>query len=304
MNKKIIQDFKKILKIPKKFDFSIRSRCQLCNYKSFKNFTNTSLLNHKNLFIHFPFDQCLKCGLIQQRIKFSREFHNYFYGNLYSKLLNRTNSKKVGLFKNSYVRGNFLYSKFKNSLKERKFKIFRCWLWCGGKLIAFQKHGWDVYGVDPDKILINFIKKKYKFKNIFSNSFEDIKFKKNYFDLIVVSGSLEHVHDLGKVMQKINLYAKESCLLFLDSKGYPYDIKERFFNINHHRLLGPTTIQLLANKFGFKKILCNYDFMKISKIISKEKIKPKTNLYYLGIKKKSSKKRFKKETFYNNIFKN
>ena len=54
-------------------------------------------------------------------------------------------------------------------------------------------------------------------------------------------------------MQKINLYAKESCLLFLDSKGYPYDIKERFFNINHHRLLGPTTIQLLANKFGFKK---------------------------------------------------
>ena len=44
MNKKIIQDFKKILKIPKKFDFSIRSRCQLCNYKSFKNFTNTSLL--------------------------------------------------------------------------------------------------------------------------------------------------------------------------------------------------------------------------------------------------------------------
>ena len=102
-------------------------------------------------------------------------------------------------------------------------------------------------------------------------------------------------------MQKINLYAKESCLLFLDSKGYPYDIKERFFNINHHRLLGPTTIQLLANKFGFKKILCNYDFMKISKIISKEKIKPKTNLYYLGIKK-SSKKRFKKRNLLQQYF--
>ena len=31
--------------------------------------------------------------------------------------------------------------------------------------------------------------------------------------------------------------------------------------------------------------------MKISKIISKEKIKPKTNLYYLGIKKKEFKKK-------------
>ena len=120
MKKKKIQDFKKILKNQKKFDFSIRSRCQLCNYKSFKNFTNTSLLNHKNLFIHFPFDQCLKCGLIQQRIKFSREFHNYFYGNLYSKLLNRTNSKKVGLFKNSYVEEISCTQNSKNSLKERK----------------------------------------------------------------------------------------------------------------------------------------------------------------------------------------
>ena len=88
-------------------------------------------------------------------------------------------------------------------------------MWCGGKLIAFQNMV-DVYGVDPDKILINFIKKNINLKTFFQIVLKILNLKKIIFDLIVVSGSLEHVHDLGKVMQKINLYAKESCLLFLD----------------------------------------------------------------------------------------
>ena len=71
-----------------------------------------------------------------------------------------------------------MYSKFKKFFKGKKNLKFLDVGCGGGKLIAFQKHGWDVYGVDPDKILINFIKKKYKFKNIFQIVLKILNLKK------------------------------------------------------------------------------------------------------------------------------
>ena len=302
MEKKIISNLKDVLKIKKKIKYSVIKKCQLCFYKKFVSFSNTTLLKSDNIFVEFPFVQCLKCGLIQQKIKFSNSFHKYYYSKLYPKLLNRNKKTKNQLIENSYKRGKFLYEKLKKYFPNKKgFKLLDIGCGAGGKLRVFKKKGWDVYGVDPDKDLLNFIKKKYELKNTFSKNFENIIFKKNYFDLIIVSGSLEHVNDLNKVMKKINIYSKKSSLLFLDSKGFPNNIKEKFFNFNHHRLLGPLTIDFLAHKYGFKKILCNFNFMKINKTFTKNK-KKKTNLYYLGVKKKSKNFNLRKELFYNNHF--
>ncbi len=302
MEKKIISNLESILNIKRKIKYSVIKRCQLCNCKKLVPFTNTSLLKSDKIFIEFPFVQCFKCGLIQQKIKFSNTFHKYYYSKIYPKLLNRTTKTHNELIINSYKRGCFLYNKLKKYYPNKKnLKLLDIGCGAAGKLRVFKKNGWDVYGVDPDKNLLNIIKKKYKLKNVYSNNFEDIKFNKKYFDLIIVSGSLEHVNNLNKVMKKINQYSKDSSLLFLDSKGYPNNIKEKFFNFNHHRLLGPVTMNFLAHKYGFKKILCNFSFMKVNKTLTKNK--SKTNLYYLGIKKKTKDFKFKKELFYNDYFK-
>ena len=81
-----------------------------------------------------------------------------------------------------------------------------------------------IFGVDPDKDLLKIVKKKYSLRNIYSQNFEEIKFKKNFFDLIVVSGSLEHVNDLNKVMKKLNYTQKSQVYFSLDSKGFPNSI--------------------------------------------------------------------------------
>jgi len=301
IEKKIILNLKKVLSIKIKIEYFIIKKCQLCNKKKFITFSNTTLLKSDNIFIEFPFVQCLKCGLIQQKIKFSNSFHKYYYTKLYPKLLNRNKKAEFKLINNSYKRGKFLLEKLSNHFHNKKnLKLLDIGCGAGGKLRAFQEKGWEVHGVDPDRNLLKLIKQKFKLKNTYSKNFEDVVFRNNYFDLIIVSGSLEHVNDLNKVMKKINNYSKKSCLLFLDSKGFPNSIKERFFNFNHHRILGPITLEFLAYKYGFKKIFCNFDFMKINKTYTKKKMK--TNLYYLGIKKKSKFIRFKKELFYNNHF--
>ncbi|OUW95791.1 MAG: hypothetical protein CBD97_02350 [Pelagibacteraceae bacterium TMED237] len=289
MEKKIIYNLQNVLNIKKKIEYSLIRKCQLCNHKKLVPFSNTTLLKSDNIFIEFPFVQCFKCGLIQQKIKFSPKFHKYYYSKLYPKLLNRDKKRNNQLIENSYERGKFLFKKLKKYFPNRKnLRLLDIGCGGGGKLRIFKENGWDVYGVDPDSDLLNLVKRKYKLKNTFSKNFEDLKLKKNYFDFIIVSGSLEHVNNLNKVMEKINLYSKKSSLLFLDSKGFPNNIKEKFFNFNHHRLLGPTTINLLAHKFGYKKIICNFTFMKVKKTFQHINEK-KTNLYYLGVKKKIEK---------------
>ena len=72
-----------------------------------------------------------------------------------------------------------MYSKFKKFFKGKKnLKFLDVGCGAGGKLIAFQKHGWDVYGVDPDKILINFIKKNINLKTFFQIVLKILNLKK------------------------------------------------------------------------------------------------------------------------------
>ena len=214
MDRQIILNLKKVLNIKKDVEYSVLKSCQLCSSKKFETFSNTTLLKTDNIFVEFPFLQCLKCGLIQQKIKFSNKFHKFFYSKLYSKLLNRNKVVYKNLIKNSYERGEFLYKKLnKYFLNKKNLKLLDIGCGAGGKLEVFKKNGWDVYGVDPDKDLLKIVKKKYSLRNIYSQNFEEIKFKKNFFDLIVVSGSLEHVNDLNKVMKKLN-YTQKSQVYF------------------------------------------------------------------------------------------
>ena len=116
MEKKIISNLKDVLKIKKEIKYSVIKKCQLCFNKKFVSFSNTTLLKSDNIFVEFPFVQCLKCGLIQQKIKFSNSFHKYYYSKLYPKLLNRNKKTKNQLIENSYKRGKFLYEKLKKYL--------------------------------------------------------------------------------------------------------------------------------------------------------------------------------------------
>jgi len=300
-----IKKLQKILKLKQKINHKIVSSCILCSGKKFQIFTNTTLFGSNLFYINFPYLQCQKCGLIQQKIRLSEKFHHNYYANILPRLQSRGRIREKNLFKNSYLRGKILYKKLSPYFNKGKvYNLLDVGCGSGGVLKAFEEKKWNVYGVDPDKKLVNSISKKISSKNLYSKNFEDIKFKNFFFDLIVVSGSLEHVNNLSLVMKKIEKYSKPKSILFLDAKGYPQDIKENFLNFNHHRLFGPKTMEWLCNKYSFKKKLCNFNFMSNIKykLVSKNKVK-KSNLYYLGIKDKVSKPKYTKETFFNRLLK-
>lgn len=80
-------------------------------------------------------------------------------------------------------------------------------------LDIFKKHGWQTFGVEPSKNGIVAQKKGHK---VYRNIFEEVSLPKNYFDLIIMNHTLEHVDDADLVLKKIYGILKKGGILYVD----------------------------------------------------------------------------------------
>jgi len=119
----------------------------------------------------------------------------------------------------------------------------------GGTMLPFLKKKWKCYGNDPDKNYVEYGKSKKL--NIDYLSSENMVFKKNFFDLILILGSLEHCYDINKVMAKCSKYSKKNSIIVLEGRGRPKSEAKKFFNFNHHRIFTHNSFELLLIKHGW-----------------------------------------------------
>jgi len=88
-----------------------------------------------------------------------------------------------------------------------------CYL--GGKTIrCLEKYeGSEIYGIDSDSRFINvakyFVKERKAKAHFKVNNAEKLNFPDAYFDVIITENTLEHVHDVRKVMQECNRVLKK-----------------------------------------------------------------------------------------------
>lgn len=290
-----------------------QTNCDICNKKNFSLITEYSLLNSKNKkYIYFPYVFCNNCGNAQQLFKLNKKFYNDYYNLLVSRSL----TKKVNIkrLSNSVLRGkillNFLEKKLKVKFKNQNVLDIGCGH--GGMLLEFYKKGCTVSGSDPDKKSIQFTKKKYRFLNLKVSDAENLKEKKNFYDLIIINGSLEHVYDPNIVMKKVSYFLKNNGYLYLEGKGYPLDKKENFFNFSHQRIFNDGSFTNLCSKNKIFKIYSSYNNpMNVLKLSFSSKFHGKNkkstsqrgNLCWIGIKKtKKNKVKLKKDFFFKNFF--
>ena len=308
-----VDDLLSKLKIKKNTNYDV-SVCDVCEKKQFKIITSKSLLSSdKNLYCYLPVVNCKICGHSQQLIKFNDKFYNNYYMNVIEK--NILTKKNIKLrFKNSVRRGEalkfFLEKKLKKNFNGKKILDVGCGY--GGMLLPFAKKGSETFGVDPDKDSINYGKKNNKFSKLLNIDAEKMKFKKKSFDLVIINGSLEHVHNMNLVLKKVSDYIKDEGILFLEGKGFPLDIIENFFNFNHHRIFTKRTFDNVALKYNFKPIYSSYkselsnlksvfahSHQKNYKLLKQNyKKNKKGNLIWVGIKSKLKlKKKYIKDNF-------
>lgn len=130
---------------------------------------------------------------------------------------------------------------------------------CGtGHFIAeMQKNGYDVYGVEVSENAKNFIPESLK-NRIYDRNLEDCGFAANTFDIITMFQSLEHVHNLDRLLEEARRLLKPDGVMYLSVPNSGF-IEYRLFRPYAYTLDVPRhlyfftkqTLQKLLLKKGF-----------------------------------------------------
>ena len=126
-----------------------------------------------------------------------------------------------------------------------------------------KEAGWGCYGVDVNKG----VRKECEKKGIsfFHGTLDTIKFKKNFFDVIIMNDLIEHVHDPRKLLQQARKILKQEGIIFMvtpDAESYAARfLKRRWPHLkpNEHLMyFSKRTLKKLLKEEGFTIVRMNH----------------------------------------------
>lgn len=120
--------------------------------------------------------------------------------------------KFESLFENIFQKRVNLISKF-----SKKGRVLEIGSATGVMLKLLVKLGWDGLGIEPSG---SYMEAKKKGLRVLNCKFEDIKLPQDYFDLVVLNHTLEHMNNPGQVLKKINDLLKKRGIVFIDVPNF------------------------------------------------------------------------------------
>ena len=87
----------------------------------------------------------------------------------------------------------------------------------GVMLDIFKKDGWETWGVEPSENAEYAIDKGHK---ILQTTFEKVNITPDYFDVVLLNHTLEHLVDPQKVLMKIHTLLKKQGIVFVDVPNF------------------------------------------------------------------------------------
>lgn len=239
----------------------------------------------------FKIVRCTNCGLVYLNPRPVKEIIGRYYpvGSYYSyqdftdkKLNYREWLKQASL--EGYYNSKNIFKKFLSWLlvrnfmivvpKEKKGRLLDVGCGSGEFLNQMKNFGWEAFGVEINQESADMGNKRGL--NIFCGELGGVDFPQNYFDVVVLSQTLEHVYSPGAYLEKIYRLLKEGGLLII---GVPnIDCLEiQIFGRNCHALDVPRHLHFFTIA-SLRNYLEKYGF-EVEKVLSK-----KFSLPFQGIK--------------------
>lgn len=125
----------------------------------------------------------------------------------------------------------------------------------GAYLEERASEGWDVWGTDISYAAVE--KARGIGLNVFCGSLEDLKFPDEFFDMVTMNHSLEHIHDPASCIREVNRILKHDGILIITLPNIE-SLEARLFRQHwdgldiprHLYHFSSRTISLLVNKNG------------------------------------------------------
>ena len=124
-----------------------------------------------------------------------------------------------------------------------------------------QEAGWQIYGLDLSPTPVEQAKRKLRVKTIYNKSIEEAKFQANFFDLVTVFQTIEHVVDPEKFLKEIKRVLKPGGVVLLttpDAAGWQARLMGKswfsYRHPDHFYFFNFENLSLLLKRVGFVKI--------------------------------------------------
>ena len=251
MNKTEIKKYLKYLNFDKFYPVTYK-KCEICNSKKTKLIQRKISWNN-NKFGILPVHVCTNCGFVFQNPRFSKKFYMEYYKKAYRDITLKTQIPPKDYLKDQKFRGQKLFNFLKPFL-PKKGNMLDVGSSVGLMMLPFLNKKWNCIGNDPIKGFADYGKDTLKLPVEWLQS-EDMILKKKSLDLIIIMGSLEHVHDVNVVMKKCKDAIKKGGILVLEARGDPIGFSKNFFNQSHHRYFFKNTMELVMIKYGWKPFI-------------------------------------------------
>lgn len=226
--------------------------CEICGSENTPIIQDIIDIGNK-VFGKLPVNGCLSCGYIFHSERFEEKFYRDFYKKNYRSILFGKSSPDKSFVKDQIYRGRKLYENIKKYLPE-KGNLLDVGSSCGGIMVGFTENGWNARGTDPDLGYVDFGKKILKL-NIDCIYAEDMDIKDGSIDLIIITGSLEHVYNLKLVLEKCRSASSENAIIVVEGRALGFCLNQGYFTHTHRRYFDKNTLSLSLKRYGWNPVL-------------------------------------------------
>ena len=227
------------------------ARCEVCNHHQFIVVRDSVLIKEKRR-APIRVCACTRCGYLSQLDRFDADFYNEYYARNYRLCISSQIEPSDAFVENQIERGENLYLNLASILPDSGV-VLDVGSGPGGLLDVFHRHGWHVQGVDPDEGAIEFGRRHFGF-DLQSQSAETMAIESNSLDLIIITGSLEHVTDPNRVLQLCFDGLRIDGLIVIEGWALAQARLQGGFGHNQKRYLTTKSIRHFLIKHGFDTV--------------------------------------------------
>lgn len=234
----------------------MREKCPFCQAKILKSLAQTE---DRTIY------KCLCCGLVSA----ASEIINGQLSPKAKARLRTTDYQKGGKkwFQEYLAEKPSYLSRFKKrffEIEKRKKpgRILDVGCATGILLKLAQSHGWQIFWVDISPKAIKYCHQTFDFDRVFCGTLKQARFKTQFFDVIAVFDTLEHMPDIRSFLAEVNRVLKSDGLLAITVPNQAgllckllgkswFDYKR----LQHLYFFTPKTLKMVLEKTGFRTIL-------------------------------------------------
>lgn len=225
--------------------------CEVCAGTQLSVLRDSVEIEH-GLDVAFQVVACDRCGYLFQNPRFDAPFYTAYYEERYRLVLSGCAAPSDAFMQDQVSRGEYLYRHLVDRF-EAPGRMLDVGCSAGGVMQAFLQRGWTGFGTDPDAGYVAHGRQHYR-APIALQAAEDMVLEPHSYDLIVITGSLEHVVDPNRVLALCRQAARPGALLLLEGRALAQARQTGRCGHNHRRYLTATSIYLLMRKHGWQPL--------------------------------------------------